>query len=122
LETGWLCPDLESGVEPDAQRLRIRCTSPSLTDSSRVERLVQIVAGGLRADPDTLELDLSTVRRADTKLVASLIWLVRISRRRGVRFVVRVSPPVEGVIVFCRVRSLVELACDRQPADSHGTG
>ena len=87
----------------------IRCTSDTLTDSRRVEGLARLVAARLQTEPHAVELDLGDVHRADTKLAASLIFLVRVARRRRVRFTVHASPHVEQVLILCRVRSLVDL-------------
>ena len=59
------------------------------------------------SEGEGIELDLRSVERADTTLLASLVELVRQARRAGVDLVIQASASVRDLVEVCRLDPLI---------------
>ena len=80
-------------------------------------RCEQVLSSGKRR----VTLDLANVMSADTKLVATLITLLRRAQLEGVHLKLMVSKRVYGWITVCRVERLLRPTCahNQAPLDAH---
>lgn len=93
--------------DPNAPGTRILTVRTSRCDEADLQRLRELCQCWVRPGRRRLVLDLTHVRRADTKLVAILIYALRLARRYGIRLELRLSDELEELLELCHVRRLL---------------
>ncbi len=86
---------------------RILTIRTSRCDEADLRRLRELCQQWAQSGPRRLVLDLTHIRRADTKLVAILVYALRLARRNGIRLEVRLSEELEELLELCHVRRLL---------------
>ena len=95
-------------IETEGGTVRVSCDGTASLDSGRIRRLHEMIRGLLTSGSgDRIELDLRSVERADTTLLASLVELVRQARRAGVDLVIQASASVRDLVEVCRLDPLI---------------
>jgi anti-anti-sigma regulatory factor len=95
------------------RKTRVIHPRPDLTADDAISAFLGDVEQALRTDVGRIRVDLSTVRVANTKTVASLVLLLRLARAAGVTVEVRPSTQVHAWIHLCKADWL--LAPTRSP-------
>ena len=119
---GRLPPD-DGGLRINAYRpttprdvkslLRITVQANDLTCGDRVLELFDLCRGVFREGGRHVVIDLHSVTRADTKIVACLVALYQIARTASARLEVSLSQAVLEIANVCRLNALVrELSAD----------
>jgi ABC-type transporter Mla MlaB component len=90
--------------EPDYSR--VVAISGDLTNCEIVRALWQAAIGVLEQDPPELWLNLSRVAKADTKLAACVVALIRRANERGTLVHIIGSGVVQDVLNLCKVPPL----------------
>ena len=96
-----------SGPVRDGARTRVLTLSGDLTDGQAVREFHQLCEKLVQPGRRRVVLDLRRVSHADTKLVASLVVVLRRAQAAGVTFELHVSPHVGEWIALCQVGRLL---------------
>lgn len=97
-----------AGSEHDPTGTRVLRLSRLRCDDEDLRRLRDFCRQCVRPGRRRVVLDLSRVRRADTRLVAMLVYVLRLARRAHVRLELRLSPELDALLDLCGVRHLLE--------------
>jgi anti-anti-sigma regulatory factor len=83
---------------------RLTCVAPDLTAGEPLAQLEGILREVVGSGIHTMVVDLRRVKRADSRLIGTLVTVARRARSAGIRLVLHPSEPVDQWIEVCRVR------------------
>jgi anti-anti-sigma regulatory factor len=93
----------------NARRKVVRGTG-DMTNCEEIRALSLKCARAIGSGHGVLVIDLSTVERADTKLMACLVSVVQLARSSSVRLELRSNRTVRELAEFCRLTWLIQHA------------
>ncbi len=101
-------PDWPDWVDVEAHddRLVVRCRNRDLVGDRSVSEL-RSALGSLMGSTRRLELDLRSVHRLDTKLLAALVDALSVALASGVALAIHASPAMQTLIEICRLQGIL---------------
>lgn len=104
---------LEQLVSPAGDDIFVVRAGADLTDDDRISDLLSCCSGeiertALHGSRSRLLVDLAATERANSKLIACMIVVVRTARQRGVVVELKLSPLVEHWLKICRLDWLAQ--------------
>ena len=97
-------------VERHGDHVVVSCLSSSFIDTERVQWLHRVLGELLDSRVGTLDLDMRRISRADTKLLAVLVIVAGLARKKGSRFVIHATSFVQALIQIYGLEGLLTKA------------